>query len=297
MADIEIRFHKDMLVLSAPVAYTLERQGIDTAHDAEFVNLIEPEAVEDALRLEVMAGAQCIVTNTEGLCEARLAHHRLEDRARDLAAAALESVRSCKPQHVICEVGTCALPLDASDELSREQHIAQYRDAVSAFGSDDFDAVLLSGLRSEADVRCAVEGARRATARPVFAVVDLDEEGRAAGASIEELAEALSQADVAGISCAAPCDAVCDAVRRLAACVDVPVLVQFVVRAATAAEKKRAMLGAAIPGKPYALPDDLAHAAIAVRAAGAQFVRAVGQAAPACTGALAVAVSGADCLR
>ena len=61
MPDIALRFHKDMLVLSSPVAVVLARQGFDVEHDLEFANLVEPEAVRDALRLNKMAGAQCLV--------------------------------------------------------------------------------------------------------------------------------------------------------------------------------------------------------------------------------------------
>lgn len=297
MADIEIRFHKDMLVLSAPLDYALERQGIDIARDAELISLMEPETVRDAMKLEVMAGAHCLVTNTEGLCEARLAHQRMEERAVELARTALENAAECRPQHIICEVGACGLPLDAANEASRVQNVEQYENAVRAFGDEGFDAVLLNGLRSEADIRCAIEGARRATDRPVFASVDLDDNGLFEGVSLENVAEALGQADVAGITCAAGVEVLCNAVRCLASAIDKPILAQISLRAATPAEKKRASLGAPIPGNPYALPDALADAAVAVRAAGAQFVRACGQATPACTGALAVAVSGSDCLR
>ena len=297
MADIEIRFHKDMLVLSAPLDYALERQGIDTVRDAELVSLMEPETIRDAMKLEVVAGAQCLVTNTEGLCEARLAHKRMEERAVELARTALENAAECKPQHIICEVGTCGLPLDMSSETSRAQNIEQYENAVRAFGVDGFDAVLLNGLRSEGDVRCAIEGARKATDRPVFASIDLDENGSFNGGSLESVAEALEQADVAGISCAAGPETLCAAVRLLASSVSKPILVQIPLKAATPAQKKRASLGAPVPENPYALPDALVDAAVALRAAGAQFVRACGQATPACTGALAVAVSGTDCLR
>lgn len=297
MADIEIRFHKDMLVLSAPLDYALERQGIDVHRDAELISLMEPETVQDAMKLEIMAGAQCLVTNTEGICEARLAHKRMEGRAKELARAALENASFCKPQHVVCEVGACGLPLDATSESSRAQSIEQYENAVRAFGDGDFDAVLLNGLRSSEDVRCAIEGARNATERPVFASVELDEDGLIDGGPIDDVCEVLGAADVAGISCAAGPEVLCDVVRRLASAHDKPILVQISLKAATPAEKKRASLGAPVLGNPYALPDALADAAVAVRAAGAQFVRACGQATPACTGALAVAVSGADCLR
>ncbi len=297
MADIEIRFHKDMLVLSAPVDYALERQGVDMAADGEFVSLMEPETVRDAMKLEVMAGAHCLVTNTEGICESRLAHKRMGGRAEELAQAALACVQECKPQHVVCEVGACGLPLDAASEASRLQNMEQYEHAVRAFGDAPYDAVLLNGLRSVQDVRCAIQGARNATDRPVFASVDLDDEGLFGGCAIDEVAAALDAADVVGISCAADAQTCAAAVRRLASLTNKPLLAQIRIKAATQAEKRRAMLGTPIPGNPYALPDALADAAIVLRAAGAQFLRVCGQATPACTGALAVAVAGTDCVR
>ena len=37
MADIELRFHKDMLVLSAPLAFALANQGVDMETEAEYM--------------------------------------------------------------------------------------------------------------------------------------------------------------------------------------------------------------------------------------------------------------------
>ena len=64
MPDIALRFHKDMLVLSSPVAVVLARQGFDVEHDLEFANLVEPEAVRDALR-GCAAGDWDITTDAE----------------------------------------------------------------------------------------------------------------------------------------------------------------------------------------------------------------------------------------
>lgn len=80
MPDIQLRFHRDMLVLSSPVAPVLARQGFTEAGDVEYATLMEPEAVEDALRLNLVAGAQCLVTETAGMTPARLAHHGMADR-------------------------------------------------------------------------------------------------------------------------------------------------------------------------------------------------------------------------
>ena len=116
MPDIALRFHKDMLVLSSPVAVVLARQGFDVEHDLEFANLVEPEAVRDALRLNKMAGAQCLVANTEGIAPARLAHRGMEDRAAEIVRTGLSLARELKPQHVLVEIGPCGLPLDAASK-------------------------------------------------------------------------------------------------------------------------------------------------------------------------------------
>ena len=83
MPDIELRLGHDMLVLSAPVDATLARQGIDAARDRQYLNLMEPDAISDALKMEVVAGANCVVTTTEDITNARLAHVRMDgDAAR-----------------------------------------------------------------------------------------------------------------------------------------------------------------------------------------------------------------------
>lgn len=306
MADIELRFHHDMLVLSAPIAFALERQGVDMSEDAEYTALFEPESVTDALRMEAMAGAHCLVTNTESICDARLAHRRMEGRAPELAAAALKSAAACKPQHVLCAVGSCGLPLDPQSASSRKQTQDQYAAAASAFtgaleGNQGaglgFDALLLDGLRGVADIQCAIEGVRRVYAGPLFASVDLDAEGLFEGEDPTPVLEALAAADVVGFSSPAAPEVLCRVARLAAALSDKPLLAQIAVTCPTPAQKKRATLGAPIPENPYALPDALADAAVALRAAGVQFVRAVGQATPACTGALAVACTGASCIR
>ena len=61
MPDIEMRFNKDMLVLSSPLQAVLARQGVNVARDMEYLTVVEPEAVRDAMRMEKVAGAQCLV--------------------------------------------------------------------------------------------------------------------------------------------------------------------------------------------------------------------------------------------
>lgn len=173
MPDIQLRFHKDMLVLSASIDAALSRQGIDAARDRQYLNLMEPDAITDALRMEQMAGAQCLVTATEDITQARLAHVRMEGDARTLAHAAVQAVAELKPQHILAEIGPCGLPLDASSKSSLNENRNQYADAARLFQDEPIDALFLNGFTRIDDLKCALMGVRQVCDLPVFASVAL----------------------------------------------------------------------------------------------------------------------------
>ncbi len=312
MPDIELRFHKDMLVLSAPISAVLARQGVDVERDLEFFNILEPDSIRDALRMELVAGAQCLVTATEGITPARLAHHCMEDRVWDLAAAALSVAESLKPQHLMVEIGPCGLPLDASSKASLNEHRDQYARVARAFeahaagqgsaqagsiGAYGFDAYLVSGFADVSALKCALMGIRQVSDRPVIACVEVDEQGVLASgrAQVEDAAAVMVEygASVAGFSASCSVDAAARIAQRMARACGLPLCAELRVPEHDPALRGR--LGKS--AMPYETPDELATAALRLRSAGVQFLRAVGQATPAYTGALVAATAGHDVVR
>lgn len=297
MPDIQMRFHQDMLVLSGRQDAVLARQGVDVERDREFLNLVEPDTVRDALRLESVAGAQCLVTGTAGITRARLAHARLEDRAPELVAAALAVVNSLKPQHVLYEVGPCGLPLDPSSAPSLKQSRDQYAQAVRDLEGRAVDAVLLSGFEKPLDLQCALMGVRKVSDVPVFACVRA--ERAADGAAVPhsgtwgELAGMLEEygASVVGFSTGAPAEMAAAVVAELRAACGLPIMVELEVGRRDARQQD------ATPENPYYCPDVMVGAAVRLRAAGAQFLRAGGACAPSYTGALVAATAGFDVVK
>lgn len=182
MPDIELRFHHDMLVVAAPADATLARQGINAARDRQYLNLMEPDAMRDALRLEIIAGAQCLVTSTEDITRARLAHLNMDGDETQLAQAALDIANDLKPQHVLVEIGPCGLPLDPSSKTSLNENRNQYADAARAFEGGAFDAFFLNGFTNLVDLKCAVMGVSQVSGKPVFASVTI-------GSKAEELSQ------------------------------------------------------------------------------------------------------------
>lgn len=346
MADIELRLNRDMLVLSAPVDATLARQGVDVALDRQFLNLMEPDVMVDALRLELLAGAQCLVTTTEDITAARLAHVRMDGDAAKLARAALDIAAELRPQHVLVQIGPCGLPVDPSSKASLNECRAQYVDAARAFEGCEFDAFFLDGFTNISDLKCALMGVAQVSGKPVFASVTVSDRVHQAAADAEAASrEARARADGAAPQettlpgpfpfgsyevaekptstflpvSAKPLDAV-DLGAAVAAMADLgAAVVGFEtadpITAAVSYAKTAAQTGLPVlaqlrvsqpAGKPGSkglvpidsileyTPDTLERAAVKLYGAGVQFLRATGQATPACTGALAATVGGLD---
>lgn len=295
MPDIALRFHKDMLVLSAPVAPVLARQGFDVERDLEYACLVEPEAVRDALRLSQVAGAQCLVACTAGLVPARLAHRGMEDRAEEVARAALAAVAQLSPQHVLVELGPCGLPLDPSSKASLNENRDQYARAARTVAGLAFDAFFLNGFASATDLKCALMGLRQVSDAPILASADVRADGMLA-AGRDSFEDALGVmldcgASAAGFATAAPLDVAESLARRAAGAGGLPVLAQLLVG------ENAPKQGAPTPENPYYCPDVLVEAGARLRAAGAQFLRAAGNATPAFAGALVAASEGFDVVR
>lgn len=288
MPDIELRFQRDMLVLSSPVATTLERQGVDLDQDREFINLIEPEAVRDIYRLEDVAGAQCLVTNTSGITRARLAHSNMEDRDLEIATAALTILKNLRPQHIFAEIGPCGLPLDASSAPSLKQTKSQYERAVQAFGESGYDAFFLNGMNNPVDMQCALMGIRTCSDRSIIASIDAD-----AFALTEDIIDTFEMmqeygASVIGFSSSASLDQVVQLAHLCRKTIDFPMIVQLKVRSVDPKQQETT------DENPYFYPDTMIEAATLLRGAGVQFLRAEGAATPSYTAALVAASAGFD---
>ncbi len=327
MADIQLRFHNDMLVLSSPADAQLARFGVNVARDNELVLLLEPEVLDEVYALEAAAGAQCVVTNTAFMTPAQLAKSRMNATGTELAQAALRVARGSQeygttPQHVLVEIGPCRLPLDASSKASLNENRDQYVRAAGFFAELEplFDAYFLNGFDSCVDLKCALMGMRKVTDKPIFASVVLGEcedgvgscesgvgkresvaGARESGAddpgskqltrkgeSIDEAVAVMAEygAQVAGFETAAPPEVAAELAKKAAGASVLPVLAQLHVRQVNPEQKS------ATPENPYFEPDTMIEAAEALKAAGAQFLRASGNATSSYAGALVAATLG-----
>lgn len=297
MADLALRFFKDMLVLSSPVAGALRRQGIESARDRALALLLEPETVEEAYRVEATAGPQCFVLPTAALTPSRLAELDMGGKGPELARNALEAVEPFKPQHILAEIGPCGLPLDPVSKASLVENRDQYTRAARLFDPAEVDALFLNGFTTADDLKCALMGVRKAWDLPVLASVDVTADGSLAGGrgTLSDAVDVMAEfgAAVAGFSTEAAPEAaarLAGEARERAAFrgADLCLLATLVV-----AQRDPKQQGPTSEN-PYYAPDTMMGAAAALRGEGVQFLRAAGDATPAYTGVLAASVTGHD---
>ncbi|MDO5335364.1 MAG: homocysteine S-methyltransferase family protein [Coriobacteriia bacterium] len=291
MADIQLRFDKDMLVLSTPFSLTLNRLGFDES-DRDYVVLCESESVEEAFKFESMAQTPVFVLPTENLTDARLMHSRFEGQGATMVQNCLEALDNFNPQHVIAAIGPTGLPLDESSKSSLRQSFEQYKRAVLLLSEQEIDGIYFSGFDNGYDAQCALMGARAVYDGPLFCSFVLDEEGRLSSGSHDLVSAAVlareSGADVVGVVSGSEPSRLLPWVDEVAAALDCPLLVELVV-----AHPDRRQ---AFPSKenPYPRTDHVVDAALQLRAHGVQFVRVQGNATPAYTGGLVAVLSGLD---
>ncbi len=290
MADIQLRFNKDMLVLSTPFTGVLESFGYDEA-DRDYAILCESEVVEESFKFEAMANTPVFVLPTETITNARLMHSRFEGRAGLMAENCYEAAVKFKPQHILAAIEPTGLPLDESSKSSMKQSFGQYQAAVRELSAYPIDGIMFSGFDNGFDAQCALMGARSVYDGPIFITFRLDDAGmlQSGSHSLKDAAllAADSGADALGVVSGRDLEALCSIADSLAA-LERPLLFEIEV---SRVDKRQAFPSS---DNPYARTDFLVDAALELRKHGVQFFRAGGSATPAYTGSLVAILAGLD---
>lgn len=296
MADIQLRFGKDMLVLSAPVDETLALQGIDVTIDLPYLILMEPDTISDALHLQMIAGAQCLVTPTHMITPAQLAYENMRADGALIAQNAVNLATQQNPQHILVDIGPCGLPLDASSKTSLNENKKQYHDAARFFDDQPFDAFFLNGFTSLDDLRCALMGVRQVCDKPIFASVTIGSNSLDPDSwpyAIDIMLE--YEASVIGFETVDPLHRAFDYATTAREATKLPVLASLKVVEDPCHAKQRGLTP--LHDLQEYTPDTLFKAGEHLRQAGVQFLRATGNALAAHTGSLVAATGGLDVIE
>ena len=192
MADIELRLGSDVLVVQGAMGTMFEAAGFGGPGETcyPFLNLTEPETVEELHRRYLAAGADCAVTNTFLATSSRLAPYGLLAYAEQINREGVRLARGVGFQHVLAAVGPCGVEVEPGSGLAAlaaseapdgavyppeacapgyGAAVEQYAEQIAALACEGPDAVLLETFTDLDDILAAVDAARRVCDLPVMA--------------------------------------------------------------------------------------------------------------------------------
>ncbi|MDR0346759.1 MAG: homocysteine S-methyltransferase family protein, partial [Coriobacteriales bacterium] len=290
MADIRLRFDRDVVVVDGAMGTMLQREGISSDECAMLLNVLDPETILSIHERYRLAGAHALTTNSFGGTRAKLAEYGLEERVEDLNRAAVRLAKTARPDHVLADVGPCGLLLEPLGRATFDEVFEQYAEQISALASEGPDAILIETMADIADARCALLAARSVCDLPVFVSCTFDATGHMELSGTDPATAAVileaAGASVIGMNCGLGPEQLLPLLERMAQATGLPLIVQ--------PNAGLPQLDASFRAYYTGTANDFADAAVAFRRAGAQFIGSCCGSTPAFTSAIYATVGESD---
>lgn len=184
MPNIEMRLGKDCLACGAPYEHQLASLGFED-ECTELLNLTDEESISQLHRLNLLAGAQCLLTHTARANRIDLLSYDLAEQAVAINREALKNTARLKPEHLLVRMRVHEIGFEEGLEQDAEKNplASCYQEQARAYGSENEqasdevpsegpDAFLLEGVGSQESALFALGALREVTQRPIFVLYD-----------------------------------------------------------------------------------------------------------------------------
>jgi len=230
MADIGRRLGHEVLVVDGAMGTMLQRAGIPAEQCPEQLNVTAPDIIEDLHRNYVIAGADCVSTNTFGGTRAKLDEYGLGDQVAELNRAAVRIARRSDALHVLAEVGPTGLVMQPLGQATYDEVYALFTEQIEALVAESPDAIIIETMTDIAEARCAVLAARAVCDLPVIASVTFGHDGRMSLSGTDPATAAIvleaAGATVVGMNCGLGPEQMLPLAEAMARATTLPLVVQ-----------------------------------------------------------------------
>ncbi|OLN23622.1 bifunctional homocysteine S-methyltransferase/methylenetetrahydrofolate reductase [Domibacillus antri] len=197
------RLKTDVLTADGAMGTLLYSYGIDFCY--EELNTEKPEIIEKIHKDYIKAGADIIQTNTYGANSIKLSRYGIENRTRELNAAAVEIAKKAAApggQFVLGTIG--GIRGIRKSSATNDEIIASVREQAESLLSGNPDGLLLETYYDFEELSASVQLLREMSDVPIIAQVSMHEPGVLQnGLSLNEALHRLEGmgADIVGVNC------------------------------------------------------------------------------------------------
>ena len=230
MPDIRKRLGQELLVLDGALGTMLQRYEIPSEQCPEQLNILADDLIAGIHRDYVLAGADCVATNSFGGTRAKLDKYGLGDQVHELNLAAVRIARESGVKHILASVGPTGLLIEPLGSADFEYVFELYAEQIRALAAGAPDAILIETMTDIAEARCAVLAARSVCDLPVFATCTFALSGRMDVSGTDPATAAIileaAGAEAVGINCGLGPALVLPLVSQMASATKLPIIAQ-----------------------------------------------------------------------
>lgn len=241
MSEMKIQkiLQQRVLLCDGAMGTELQKVDLEPGGCGEILNLERPERILAIHRAYVLAGADCLTTNTFGGSRVMLERHGHGDQVDSISRAAVHLAREAlgaRPGFVLGDVGPLGGLLEPYGDISEAQARDAFYEQIAALVDAGVDAVLVETQTSLEELGIAIAAARELSAPSVIGSIayDVTHAGddlrTMMGVAPEDAARFMADAgvDVLGVNCGSGVDAgwAARAVSRYRAVSELPTLAQ-----------------------------------------------------------------------
>ncbi|MBB6216930.1 5-methyltetrahydrofolate--homocysteine methyltransferase [Anaerosolibacter carboniphilus] len=220
-----------ILVFDGAMGTMLLEQGLKPETCPDYLNILEPQQVEEIHLAYLKAGADVITTNTFGGNRWKLAEYGLEDKVKEINREGVKIARRAAEAfngYVVASVGPTGQFIKPIGKKTFQEIYEVFREQIGALAEEEPDFILLETFHDLGEIRCALLAARDVCSTPV--ICSLTYEGRrtltgVSPGSAAVVLEALG-AWAVGANCSGGPEELFHVIKEISQNTSLPVLVQ-----------------------------------------------------------------------
>lgn len=223
------RLGKEWLFFDGGTGSILQKMGLRGGELPETWNLKYPDRIKELYKGYLNAGVDVFNANTFG---ANRLHY--PDNVKEIITAAVELAKEARTEagredaYITIDIGPTGKLLEPLGDLSFEEAVDIFSEAVRAGAEAGADLVLIETMNDSYEAKAAVLAAKESCDLPVCITVTFDANGKLlTGASVEAVVAMLEglRVDALGVNCSLGPREMVPIIQRLAAASSIPVIV------------------------------------------------------------------------